>query len=199
MLAEQLKDHDDTPVEDKLVVLKGLSWADYRRMLDVRGERPFPRFAFRRGELEIMTPSRTHESIKSRIGLLIAVWCEVKGVEFSSYGSWTLADERAEQAIEPGECYVFGAVAEPRRPDLAIEVVWTAGGMAKLDIYATLGVAEVWFWRRGHITIHLLEQVAYVESPISRVLPGCDVVQLASYLDRPTASQAMRDYRAALK
>lgn len=29
--------------------------------------------------------------------------------------------------------------------------------------------------------------------------PGIDVVQLASYLDRRTASQAMREYRAALK
>jgi hypothetical protein len=29
-------------------------------------------------------------------------------------------------------------------------------------------------------------------------LPGIDLVQLASYLDRPSASQSIREYRAAL-
>ncbi|HKY37515.1 MAG TPA: Uma2 family endonuclease [Polyangiaceae bacterium] len=198
MLAEQLSDHDDTPLEDKIVVLRGLNWHDYQRMLEARGDAGVPRFAFLGGELEIMTPSRPHESIKSRIGLLVAVWCEVRGVEFSPYGSWTLEDERTQRGLEPDECYVFGAVAEPQRPDLAIEVVWTAGGLRKLDIYAALGVPEVWFWRRGRITVHLLEQGAYAEVPESRALPGMDLLQLASYLDRPTASQAIREYRAAL-
>lgn len=198
MLAEQLSDHDDTPLEDKIVVLRGLNWHDYQRMLEARGDASVPRFAFLGGELEIMTPSRPHESIKSRIGLLVAVWCEVRGVEFSPYGSWTLEDERTQRGLEPDECYVFGAVAEPQRPDLAIELVWTAGGLRKLDIYAALGVPEVWFWRRGRITVHLLEQGAYAEVPESRALPGMDLLQLASYLDRPTASQAIREYRAAL-
>jgi Uma2 family endonuclease len=198
MLAEQLSSHDDTPLEDRIVVLRGLHWHDYQRMLEVRGEASAPRFAFRGGELEIMTPSRAHESIKSRIGLLVAVWCEAKRIEFSPYGSWTLEDERTQQGLEPDECYVFGAVAEPQRPDLAIEVVWTAGGVRKLDIYAALGVTEVWFWRRGRITIHLLEQGVYAEAVDSRALPGIDLVQLASHLDRPTASQAIREYRAAL-
>src|SRR6478752_2803374 len=126
MLAEQLKNHDETPTDDRIIVLRGLSWADYQRMLEVRGDAAVPRFAFRLGELEIMTPSRPHESIKSRIGLLLAVWCENKGIEFSPYGSWTLGDQRQEHGLEPDECYVFGEVAEPERPDLAIEVVWTA-------------------------------------------------------------------------
>lgn len=32
----------------------------------------------------------------------------------------------------------------------------------------------------------------------SSVLPSIDLAQLASYLDRPAASQAIREYRAAL-
>jgi hypothetical protein len=32
----------------------------------------------------------------------------------------------------------------------------------------------------------------------SEVLPGIDLDELLSFLDRPTASHAMRDYRAAL-
>ncbi|HKY35116.1 MAG TPA: Uma2 family endonuclease [Polyangiaceae bacterium] len=199
MLAQRLEDHDDTPVEDKIVVLRGLTWSDYKRILEARGEAPVPRFAFLRGELEVMTPSRPHESLKSRIGCLVEVWCLEKGIDFSPYGSWTLEDEASERGLEPDECYVFGAVPEPERPDLAIEVVWTSGGVKKLDIYVKLGVKEVWFWRRGRITVHQLRGDAYAEVPESVVLPGIDLGQLASFLDRPTASQAMREYRAVLQ
>lgn len=198
MLAQRLEDHDDTPLEDKIVVLRGMRWSDYQRMLEARGEASVPRLAYLEGGLEIMTPSRPHESLKSRIGRLVEVWCLEKGIEFSPYGSWTLEKKAAERGLEPDECYVFGSAAEPERPDLAIEVVWTAGGLSKLDIYASLAVPEVWFWRRGRISIHVLEGDTYVEAATSSVLPGIDLVQLASYLDRPTASEAIRAYRAAL-
>lgn len=93
---------------------------------------------------------------------------------------------------------MFGNVSEPQRPDLAIEVMWTSGGVNKLDIYRKLGVREVWFWRRGRLTAHTLRGENYAEGSGSEVLPGIDLVELASYLDRPTASQAIREYRAAL-
>ena len=61
-----------------------------------------------------------------------------------------------------------------------------------------LGVKEVWFWRRGRITVYQLSEGAYVASSESKLLPGIDLAELAGYLDRPTASQAIREYRAAL-
>jgi Uma2 family endonuclease len=167
-------------------------------MMEVLGDAAVPRLAYLDGELQIMTPSRAHEAIRSRIGRLVEVWCLENGIEFSPYGSWTLEKKEAECGLEPDGCYVFGQVAEPERPDLAIEVVWTAGGLKKLDIYASLGVPEVWFWRRGRITVHLLEGGAYHEAPSSGALPGIELAQLVSFLDRPTASQGMREYRAAL-
>jgi len=198
MLAERLKDHDDTPREDRIVVLHGMSWSDYQRLLEVRGEASVPRLAYLEGELEIMTPSLAHESLKSRIGRLVEVWCLEKGIEFSPCGSWTLENKEQERGVEPDACYVFSAVNEPLRPDLAIEVVWTSGGVRKLDIYKQLGVQEVWFWRKNRISVHLLRDGEYVDAPTSHVLPGIDLVQLVGFLDRPTASQAIREYRAAL-
>jgi hypothetical protein len=44
----------------------------------------------------------------------------------------------------------------------------------------------------------VLEGESYVESPRSRVLSRIDLSELASFLDRPTTSAAIRDYRAAL-
>lgn len=199
MLAEALSEHDDTPVEDKIVVLRSATWADYQRLLEMRGEASVPRLAFLEGSLEIMTPSRPHEALKSRIGQLVEVWCLERDIEFSTYGSWTLERKEAKRGLEPDESYVFGAVAEPERPDLAIEVVWTSGGIDKLRIYQDLGVREVWFWRRGRLTAHVLRDGAYEEIAGSEVLPGIDLAELASFLDRPTASQSIRDYRTALR
>ncbi|HKY39801.1 MAG TPA: Uma2 family endonuclease [Polyangiaceae bacterium] len=197
MLA-QLLEHDDTPAEDSIVVMHGVRWSDYERVLAMRGEAPVPRLAYLEGELEFMTPSQPHESIKSRIGRLLEVWCLENGIEFSAYGSWTVKKKTARTGLEPDECYVFGRIKESRRPHLAIEVVWTSGGVSKLDGYAKLRVKEVWFWRRGRISVHVLEEAGYVDSASSRALPGIDLVQLASFLDRETDSQAIREYRAAL-
>jgi Uma2 family endonuclease len=78
-------------------------------------------------------------------------------------------------------------------------MVWTSGGIDKLAIYARLGVREVWFWRRGRLTAHVLRAGESEEGTQSQLLPGIDRAELASHLDSATASQAMRDYRAAIQ
>lgn len=190
---------DDRPREDHFVHLHGVSWADYRRMLELRGERSSPRITFFEGLLEIMTPSRHHESIKGIIGRLVEVWCLEHDIEFSTYGSWTLEDETVERGAEPDECYVFGVVAEPKRPDLAIEVVWTSGGVNKLEVYRKLDVREVWYFRKGKIQPYVLRGERYDAVPRSEVLPDIDLEQLSTFIDRKSTSQSIRDYRAALK
>jgi Uma2 family endonuclease len=131
--------HDDRPTEDHIVRLAGVTWEDYERLLAMRGDRSAPRMAYLEGEVEIMSPSQTHEGIKSVIGCLVEVYCLERDVPFSTYGSWTLKSRDRTRGAEPDECYVFGAPpsssGEPDRPHLAIEVVWTAGRIDKLDIY----------------------------------------------------------------
>jgi Uma2 family endonuclease len=192
-------DRDDRPHEDHFVILDGVTWSDYQRILEVRGDRSVPRVAFLEGQLEIMSPSHDHEWIAAVIGRLVDVWCEERGVEFSPVGSWTLKDKAAARGIEPDECFVFGPTHEVPRPHLAIEVVWTSGGINKLEIYRELGVAEVWIWRRGQITPHVLRGDKYEAAAQSEVLPGIDLRQLASVVDRPTASAAKRAYRDLLR
>ena len=198
MLAVRLDEHDDTPVDDRIVVLHRATWADYQRMLEMRGEVSVPRIAYLQGALQVMTPSRPHESLKSTIGRLVEVWCLENDIEFSPYGLWTLEKKEEDCGIEPDECYVFGRSPNPERPDLAIEVIWTSGSVDKLGIYRRLGVQEVWFWRRGRLTAYVLRGESYAEAGDSEVLPGIDLAELARYLDRPTASQAIREYRACL-
>lgn len=200
MLAQRLEDRDDTPAEDRIVVLRGAAWADYERISALRGESSVPKLAYLEGDLQLMSPSQDHEQISYLIGRLMEVWCLERGIEFSGYGSWTVKKKSARGGVEPDECYVFGEITgKPKRPDLAIEVVWTSGGLDKLEIYRRLGVREVWIWRKGHLAVHALGASGYRELSRSKLLPGIDLDELVSFLDRPTASQAIRAYRAALQ
>jgi hypothetical protein len=77
-------------------------------------------------------------------------------------------------------------------------VVWTSGGLDTLEIYRKLDVRELWFWRRGKLSVHLLRGDGYTEGVASEVLPGIDLVELARHLDKPT-SEAMRAWLAVLR
>ncbi|HEX5049028.1 MAG TPA: Uma2 family endonuclease [Gammaproteobacteria bacterium] len=194
----ELIDREALPQEDHYVHLHGVTWADYERILELRGDHSAPRITYLEGTLEIMSPSRPHDSIKSTIGRLVEVWCLEHDVEFLTVGSWTVKNRRKKRGVEPDECYVFSRFATAKRPDLAIEVVWTSGGIDKLDVYRKLGVPEVWSWEDGAIQIYRLRGERYVNARASVALRGIDVVELASFLDRPTTSRAIRDYRAAV-
>jgi len=183
---------------DHIVVLHDATWADYQRMLELRGDDATPRFTYLEGRLEIMSPSRSHESIKSMIGRLIEAWCFATGLDITPYGSWTLEQKVSERGVEPDECYVVGDVADPARPDLAIEVVWTSGGIDKLEVYRRLGVREVWYWRDGRIDLFALRDERYEPLDASAVLPGIDHALLSRFIDERPMTRAVRAYRRAL-
>jgi Uma2 family endonuclease len=195
--AAALRDHDDTTDADHIVVLHDVSWDDYERLLEMRGEHSAPRISYLEGEVEIMSPSKDHELIKSFIGCLLEAWCTDRGIDFTSIGSWTLKRKEKRSGAEPDECYIFGT--EKRTvPHLAIEVEWTERGIDKLAIYEKLGVEEVWFWRKGVIEVYVLTDGEFEGSQRSRLLPDLDLELLTSMLDRETTSQALRDFRKAL-
>ncbi len=77
-------------------------------------------------------------------------------------------------------------------------MIWTSGGIDKLEAYRRLGVGEVWFWKNDAIQIHVLVDDRYETSAKSVALPGLDLALLVSFLDHPTATQAVRAFRAAL-
>jgi len=112
--------------------------------------------------------------------------------------SSTLKSRDRTRAAEPDECWVFGT-APADHPQLAVEVVWTSGRIHRLDIYRKLGVAEVWYWRRGRLQPYCLRGERYVPVTASEVLPGLDLELLTRFLDQPTTSDAIRGYRQALQ
>ncbi|MDX2089574.1 MAG: Uma2 family endonuclease [Kofleriaceae bacterium] len=186
------------PFHDDVVIIQGATWDDYQRHLALRGDGATPRLTYLRGRLQLMAPSPEHETIKSSIGRLVEVYCDHHGIEYTTFGSWTIARKDLERGAEPDECYVFGPARKATVPDLAIEVVWSSGGVDKLDVYRLLGVREVWYWVRGVITPYVLVGEKYEARTTSDVLAGIELELLARFIDAPTTSAARRGYREAL-
>lgn len=184
---------------DDIIVLRDVTWADYQRLLEIRGDRPVPRLTYLEGALELMTPSRPHESLKSMIGCLVEAWCLERGVGITPYGSWTHESKEAERGVEPDECYVLGDATEPERCDLAIEVVWSSGGLDKLEVYRKLAVREVWIWKAGAIGVHALRAGRYEPVDRSEVLGGIDLDELLRFVDVRPMTRAVTEYRAAIQ
>jgi Uma2 family endonuclease len=187
--------------EDAIVQMRNATWADYQRMLEIRGEKAVPRLTYLEGVLEFMTLSQSHEVIKSMIGCLVEAWCIENGVGITPYGSWTLASKESDRGAEPDECYVLGDIAKPERGDLAlaIEVVWTSGGINKLDVYRKLGVREVWIWKDERIDVFCLRGEQYEPVPRSEALPALDLGLLLRFVPVRPMTRAVTEYREALR
>ncbi len=199
VLPQTIPAGEHVPTADQRVILYRVPWSHFEAQLALRGETPVPRMSYLQGVLELMTPSRDHERIKSYIGRLIEAYALERGIDLSPYGSWTLRNAPKESGAEPDECYIVGSDQNKEVPDLAIEVVWTSGGLDKLETYRRLGVGELWFWRDNRIEVYLWREDGYEQSDQSALFPDLALKLLTSFLDHPTALQAVRAFREAIK
>ncbi len=186
---------------DQRVYLRGLTWDDLEQILAMRGDTAGPRLTYLDGTLELMSPSSSHERIKTTIGRILEAYAMRLGLVLEGYGSWTIKRKRRKRAVEPDECYVLGPLGDRKRPDLAIEVVWTSGGLDKLDVYRGIGVAEVWFWKRDNsLEVHVLREAAYERVPRSVLLPELDLALVARCIaEAQTQTEAVQRFLAALE
>ena len=190
------------PIEhiDQRVCLHDIDWEGYESFLALRGEQGGARVTYLDGELELMSPSINHEIFKKTLARLLEAYAEERGIELNGYGSWTVKSAKDKLGVEADECYVVGLRdTEPTIPDIAIEVIWTSGGIDKLEVYRGLGVPEVWFWKNGALQFYLLQDQAYLLAPRSRLLPDLDPALIARCMGEASQTQAVRALRAALR
>jgi Uma2 family endonuclease len=186
-----------SPAEQR-VLLRNISWETYKRLLDERGDNRVPRFAYDRGELEIMSPSTEHESIAYHIGLLVAMFAGKSGVDLYGAGSTTFDREDLERGFEPDACfYVSNAElvrGKPRidlrldpPPDLVIEVGITSPSLDKFTIYARAGVPEIWRHDGEKLTIFELSGQEYSGVAESNVLPPLTSETLSRFIEESSS------------
>jgi Uma2 family endonuclease len=185
---------------DHRVVMGGVTWESYQKVLAIRGDGSRPRMAYLDGALELMTTSEDHERIKNFITRLAEMVMLEAGIKYVPYGEWTMRDELKAVGIEADECYRLGAdQTRGRWPDLALEVIWTSGGIDKLEAYRRIGVREVWFWEpTSAITAYVLRDDTYQRQATSEQLHGIDLALVCALLDRPTLDEALQAFRTSL-
>jgi Uma2 family endonuclease len=200
--ARLLPEPVDPKTMDHFVYLH-VDWKGYQQLLAMRGESSVPRITYLEGTAELMSPSRYHEIDKTRFARLLETWSEIANVPLEGYGSWTLKARAKRRGAEADECYTVRRVAKSDRdrPDIAIEVVWTSGGINKLEVYRKLGVREVWFYERGTLRLFALRREGddvYREIPRSELLPELPIDVLMQCMQQPDQTSAVRALRAAL-
>ncbi|NJL52266.1 MAG: Uma2 family endonuclease [Hydrococcus sp. SU_1_0] len=175
----------------------GVSWQAYESLLRSLDNSSRYRLAYLAETLEIMSPSRSHELAKKAIARLLEAYLEENRIRFWGLGSTTLKSEDRRAGKEPDECYCIKT--DKDIPDLAIEVIYTSGGVDTLAIYQRLGVQEIWFWQNQEFMVYCLEDASYQLQTKSRLLPSLDLVLLAQYVTMSDPLEAIVQWRKQIQ
>jgi len=142
------------PPPEKLI-LTGISWETYQRLLTEHEGRNSPRFTFDRGELEITVITFEHEELNRLLHDLFTIIADEYGLDFVNAGSTTFRREDLSRGFEPDTCFYIENASRVRGrkkldlpndppPELVIEVDITRSSVDKMAIYAAMGIREVW-------------------------------------------------------
>jgi Uma2 family endonuclease len=179
-------------------VVQGINWETYEKVLEAFGDYPI-RITYDRGSLELMSPLPIHEIYKRCLGLLLAVLDRELKIAIKGLASTTFRRRDLDRGLEPDESFYVGKLDRVHEwgnvdlsidppPDLALEVDVTRSCLNRLEIYAALGVLEVWRFDGENWHIHCLTASrTYEERPQSKVLPFVDLAEVTPILELTAA------------
>jgi Uma2 family endonuclease len=184
------------------VLLHGVSWDTYERLLAEHEESAGPRFTYDSGLLEIMTLSIEHEEPNRTLALLVELVLGEWERDFLLAGSNTFKRSDLAKGFEPDSCFYLRQpekVRGKRRldlaldppPDLVLEIEVTRAALPRLPIFAAMGVPEVWRSDGEAVQILILKGSAYEDVPASEMLPGLSAETIGELLAR---SREMKGY-----
>lgn len=189
------------PQNQTPLLFEGITWREFKAIEQLL-DRPGYRLSFLDGILEIrQMPGEPHETVKKRIAALLELYLLLTGFDFTPTGSMTLENESAGVKREADESYKLAAGRS--RPDLAIEVVFSSGGINKLEAYKRLKIAEVWFWEDGVLEIYHLREEAnqwrYEKIANSEAVPGIDLELLLRCVNMANHVEAIKTFQQAIQ
>ena len=178
---------------EQFIQLSGISWQTYETLLAELGDRQI-RLTYNRGHLKIMVPSPEHEVYKKVMGRFVETLAEELEVRIEPLGSTTF--KRPELiGAEPDECFYIqniSAIKGKKRidlsqdppPDLVVEIDLTSSSENSLQVYAALGVPEVWIYNGSQLRIKRLENQRYVDCDRSLAFPSVAVLEIVRFLEQ---------------
>lgn len=198
------------PAESR-TVLENVRWETFLELAEGRSG-SVPRMTFDRGVLELMTPRRQHEQLGCLIGRIVETYSEVRGIEILSCASTTFKRVDLDRAFEPDESYYIAHADQIRPkdevdllvdppPDLVIEVEITSSAIAKLKLFAAMGIPEVWRHDGTRLTMLALADAAYEPIEASIGLPGLTPPVIDAFVARrfdQGETSLIKEFRAAI-
>lgn len=192
------------------LVVPGVSWDEYERLLHDLEDRPGVRISYDDGTLEVMSPSAEHEEYKEFVLRVAQACADALGLPLETRGSTTWKRGAMRQGVEPDTCFYVASAHRiiGRRqidldtdppPDIVVEIDVSNESLRKLPAYAALGVQEIWRYDGKQVLIYALVGRDYKERPGSRFLPCVTVSLLQDSLDlskskgQTNALNALRD------
>ena len=182
------------------LMLNGVSWAEYERCLDARDRcRPRARLSYDHGRLELMTKSYSHEQFNYALGRFVSALAEELSIPLIGARETTIRREDLERGFEPDEWFYVGptatrmiGVARVRDldfafdppPDLALEIEITRSLLDRIELYAALGVREIWRYDGETLSaVGLKEDRTYEALPASLAFPTVPLDGIVRFLD----------------
>jgi Uma2 family endonuclease len=182
-----------TIAQEGNVVLKNISWQEFEDILIEMGDSRSSRIAYDRGTLEIIMPLQEHEYFKEIISLLVQDLADELGLDYECLGSTTWKRKDLLAGVEPDNCFYIQNeplirgnlninLSEDPPPDLALEIDMTSKSLNRQVIYARLGVAEIWRYDEGILTIYHLQDGEYIESERSLAFPDFPIKEIPAFV-----------------
>jgi Uma2 family endonuclease len=186
-------------------VLWNLGWDAYEKIVEALNEQHV-RTTYDRGDLELMSPLPIHVTIKVWFHHFMLALALELGLSLRSMAQTTFRRRDRDRGLEPDDCYYLASMnavvdwdtlnldRDPP-PDIALEVDITRSCLDRMDVYAGLGVPEVWRFDGERWHIHLLgADGTYQESPSSAVLPYLPIPEIMSLMQQslPVANDRER-------
>lgn len=135
-----------------------------------------------------MSPSRNHERIATTISILINAYCRRHLIDYYAFGS---SDIKVAPIAgkQPDLSYCFQT--EKDTPDLAVEVIFSSGGIKDLDKYKVLKVKEVWLWEKEQLKFFTLINNKYQQIQNSKCLDELNAKFLRQYINRGSSESQL--------
>jgi len=185
------------PIKESPLLFEGLTWREFKAVEQLL-DRPGYRLSFLNGVLEIRRRSgEPQEIIKERIGALVEQYLLMAGFDFTPTGSMTLESETGKVKREADESYKLAP--DRRLPDLAIEIVFSSGGIDKLEAYKRLKIPELWFWEDGLLEVYHLrgegDGLHYEKISSSEEVQGIDLDLLLRCMNMVNHVDAIKTFQ----
>jgi Uma2 family endonuclease len=180
------------PIE--IIHLSDISWQTYENLLTELSVNRRLRLTYNRGTLEIMVPSPEHERYKEIAGRFVETLAEELELKIECLGSTTF--KRLElSGAEPDKCFYIENInfikgkkridlAQDPPPDLVVEIDITSSSKNRFEVYADIGVPEIWRYDGTIFSINILQDNKYIPVDESLAFPNLPLKEISNFLEQ---------------